>query len=199
MAAANAQVDDAALESVAAHRVDKAGGQHCARRADRMAMRNGATLDIDDILRQTELARYGKNAIAVRVGYLFLDFRAGVRSRGFAALRCGFYSEVNFFAALRCGFYSEVNFFTPARVRSFDYRGSSEHRIGFRDASLEVRNPSRDQPSSALCRHSIRASAPNGFLSKQNERLLHTTHRSFRRAPARQQQRPWPGPARCTI
>jgi hypothetical protein len=185
LAAANAQVDDAALETVAAHRVDKAGGQHCARRADRMAMRNGATLDIDDILRQTELARYGRNAIAVRVGYLFLDFRAGVRSRGFAALRCGFYSE--------------VNFFTPARVRSFDYRGSSEHRIGFRDASLEVRNPSRDQPSSALCRHSIRASAPNGFLSKQNERLLHTTHRSFRRAPARQQQRPWPGPARCTI
>jgi hypothetical protein len=74
LAAANAQGDDAAFETVAAHRVDKAGGQHCARRADRMAMRNGATLDIDDILRQTELARYGKNAIAVSGGLPLFRF-----------------------------------------------------------------------------------------------------------------------------
>ena len=58
LAAADAQRDDAALETVASHRVDETGRQHGAGRSDRMAMRNRASLDIDDILRQTELAHY---------------------------------------------------------------------------------------------------------------------------------------------
>jgi hypothetical protein len=58
LAAADAQRDDAALETVAAHRVDQSRRQHGARRPDRMAMSDGATLDIDDVLRQTELARH---------------------------------------------------------------------------------------------------------------------------------------------
>src|SRR5262249_55180295 len=58
LAAADAQRDDAALETVASHRVDETGRQHGAGPSDRMAMRNRASLDIDDILRQTELAHY---------------------------------------------------------------------------------------------------------------------------------------------
>ena len=58
LAAADAQSDDPAFETVAVHRVDQAGRQHRARRPNRMAMRDRTTLDIDDILLQTELARH---------------------------------------------------------------------------------------------------------------------------------------------
>src|ERR1700719_662506 len=58
LAAADAQSHDAALETVAVHRVDEAGRQHGARRSHRIAMRNRASFDIDYILRQTELARH---------------------------------------------------------------------------------------------------------------------------------------------
>ena len=57
LAAADAQRDDAALEAVAAHRVNELRGQHRAGRADRMAVRDGAALDIDDVFGQSELAR----------------------------------------------------------------------------------------------------------------------------------------------
>ena len=48
------------LEAVAAHRVQQARRQHRAGRADRMAVRDGAALDVDDVLRQAELARDGE-------------------------------------------------------------------------------------------------------------------------------------------
>src|ERR1700729_2994336 len=57
LAAADAESNQAALLTVAAHRVDELRGQHCAGRADRVAVRNGAALDIDDLVRQSELAR----------------------------------------------------------------------------------------------------------------------------------------------
>jgi hypothetical protein len=44
------------LETVAAHGVDQAGRQHRTRCPDRMAVSDGATLDIDDVLRQAEFA-----------------------------------------------------------------------------------------------------------------------------------------------
>ena len=52
LAAADAQRDNSPLEAVAAHRMDQAGRQDSARRPDRMAMCDGPTLDVDDILRQ---------------------------------------------------------------------------------------------------------------------------------------------------
>src|SRR6266852_4729725 len=57
--AADAEGDHAALQAVAAHRVDEAGREHGARGADRVAMRDGAALDIDDVGREAELARHG--------------------------------------------------------------------------------------------------------------------------------------------
>src|SRR3954469_16222385 len=68
--AADAQRDDAALEAVAAHRVDQAGRQHRARRSNRMAMRDRTTLDIDDVLGQTELARHDDRDLRKGLVYL---------------------------------------------------------------------------------------------------------------------------------
>src|SRR5258708_37766610 len=59
LAAADAQGDHAALQAVAAHRVDEAGREHRARGAGRVAMRDGAAPDIDDVGRGGELARHG--------------------------------------------------------------------------------------------------------------------------------------------
>src|SRR6476620_11790868 len=58
LAAADAKSNQAALQAVAAHRVDQLGGQHRAGRADRVAVRNSAALDIDDFVGQSELARH---------------------------------------------------------------------------------------------------------------------------------------------
>src|SRR5229473_2083109 len=58
LAAADAQGDEAAPQAVTPHRMDEAGGEHGPGRADRMAMRDGAALDIDDVLGETELARH---------------------------------------------------------------------------------------------------------------------------------------------
>src|SRR5262245_10879893 len=54
------QRDDAPTEAVAMHRVQKTGGQHCAGRADRMTMRNGSALDIDNIVGEAELLSNSK-------------------------------------------------------------------------------------------------------------------------------------------
>src|SRR5271163_1969562 len=57
LAPANAQSDQTALEAVPAHRVDELRGQHRAGRPDRVAMSDGAAIDIDDLIGQSELAR----------------------------------------------------------------------------------------------------------------------------------------------
>ena len=54
LAAADAQRDQAALQTVPAHRVDKLRGQHCPGRADRVAVGDRAALDIDDLVGQSE-------------------------------------------------------------------------------------------------------------------------------------------------
>jgi hypothetical protein len=51
LAATDAQCHHAATQAVTAHRVQQPGYQHRARRADRVAMGDGAALDIDDVLR----------------------------------------------------------------------------------------------------------------------------------------------------
>src|SRR6202034_566624 len=56
LTAADAKRDKAAREAVSAHRVDEFRGEHCTGRADRVAMGDGTALDIDDVLRQSELA-----------------------------------------------------------------------------------------------------------------------------------------------
>ena len=58
LAAADAECDKAAREAVPAHRVDEFRGEHRARCTDRVAMRNGAAFDIDDVVGQSELAGY---------------------------------------------------------------------------------------------------------------------------------------------
>src|SRR6516225_12044452 len=57
LTAADAKRDEAARETVAAHRVDQLGCQHRTGGADRMTMGHGAAFDVDDILGQPELAR----------------------------------------------------------------------------------------------------------------------------------------------
>src|ERR1700727_3329350 len=57
LAAADAERDQAALQTVAAHRVDELGDEHRAGRADRVAVRNSAAIDVDDLVGQSELAR----------------------------------------------------------------------------------------------------------------------------------------------
>src|SRR5262249_34086262 len=57
LTAADAKRDEAARETVAAHRVDQLGRQHRTGGADRMAMGHGAAFDVDDVLGQPELAR----------------------------------------------------------------------------------------------------------------------------------------------
>src|SRR5712671_1788704 len=51
----DAKGDQAARQTVAAHRVDQLGRQHCAGGTYWMAVRNSATFDVDDLLRQPEL------------------------------------------------------------------------------------------------------------------------------------------------
>ena len=57
LTAADAQSDQAALETVPAHRVNELRRQHGSGRADRVAVRDGAAIDIDDLVGQSELAR----------------------------------------------------------------------------------------------------------------------------------------------
>ena len=61
LAAADAQGDDPTPQSVAAHRVDEAGRQNRASGTDRMAMGNGAAVDIDDVRREPQLVRDGND------------------------------------------------------------------------------------------------------------------------------------------
>src|SRR5262249_60688753 len=56
LTAADAQPDKAARQTVAAHRGEQLGRQHCTGGADRMAMGHGPAFDVDDILGQPELA-----------------------------------------------------------------------------------------------------------------------------------------------
>jgi hypothetical protein len=46
----DAKGDQAARQTVAAHRVDQLCRQHCAGGTDWMAVRNGAAFDVDDLL-----------------------------------------------------------------------------------------------------------------------------------------------------
>jgi hypothetical protein len=52
LAATDAERDDAAPQAVAPHRMDEARGQNRAGGADRMAMGDGAALDVDDVRRE---------------------------------------------------------------------------------------------------------------------------------------------------
>ena len=56
LAAADAKRDQAARETVAAHRVDQFSRQHCTGRANRMAMGHRAAFNVDDLFRKPELA-----------------------------------------------------------------------------------------------------------------------------------------------
>src|SRR5580704_8270895 len=58
LTAADTKGDQTARQAVSAHRVDQLGRQHGTSRADRMTMGYGTALDVDDILRQPELARH---------------------------------------------------------------------------------------------------------------------------------------------
>ena len=55
LSATNAQRDNSALDAVALHRMQKARCEHCPGRTNRMTMRNGTALDVDNILRQTKV------------------------------------------------------------------------------------------------------------------------------------------------
>ena len=56
LASTDAERDDPPGKLVARHRVNEAGYQDRACRPDRMAVRDRAALDVDDVLRQAELA-----------------------------------------------------------------------------------------------------------------------------------------------
>src|SRR4051794_39334392 len=71
LAAADAQRDHAALETIAMHRMDEPRREHSAGRADRMAVRHGAAFDIDDVLRQAKLLRHRQRHR--REGFVDLD------------------------------------------------------------------------------------------------------------------------------
>jgi len=58
LAATDAQGHEASPQAVATHRMDQAGGQNGACRPDRVTVRDRAALDVDDVLRQAELARH---------------------------------------------------------------------------------------------------------------------------------------------
>ena len=55
LSATDAQRDNSALDAVALHRMQKTRCEHCPGRTNRMTMRNGTALDIDNILRQTKV------------------------------------------------------------------------------------------------------------------------------------------------
>ena len=55
LSATDAQRDNSALDAVALHRMQKARCEHCPGRTNRMTMRNGTALDVDNILRQTKV------------------------------------------------------------------------------------------------------------------------------------------------
>jgi hypothetical protein len=67
LAAADAQGYHAAAQVIAAHSVQEPRRQDCARRADRLAVPDRASLDIDDVLGQSELLidgeRYGRESL----------------------------------------------------------------------------------------------------------------------------------------
>ena len=56
LAATDAEGDDAAFQAVALHRMKQSGGQHRSGRADRVAVRYGAALDVDDVLGEAKFA-----------------------------------------------------------------------------------------------------------------------------------------------
>jgi len=56
LTAADTQHHQSTTETVSVHRVKEAGRQHGSCRTDRMAMCDGAALDIDDVLREPELS-----------------------------------------------------------------------------------------------------------------------------------------------
>src|SRR5258707_1172153 len=70
LSTADAQSNDAALQPVAPHRVNEPGRENGAGRADRMAVRDGAALDIDDLLRQAEFACHHDGDGRERLVYL---------------------------------------------------------------------------------------------------------------------------------
>ena len=57
LAAADAQGDNAAFETIPPHRVNQAGRQHRSRRTDRVPMGDGAALDVDDVFCKSEFLR----------------------------------------------------------------------------------------------------------------------------------------------
>src|SRR5258708_2924643 len=58
LAAPDAQSDEASGQAVAAHGVDQAGDEDSAGGADRMAVRDGPALDVDDLLLQAQFTRH---------------------------------------------------------------------------------------------------------------------------------------------
>jgi hypothetical protein len=70
---ADAQSDQAALQTVAAHRVDKLRGQHRAGCADRVAVCNSAALDIDFVIASFPLScrRSARRAPGLRTARAF--------------------------------------------------------------------------------------------------------------------------------
>src|SRR5690606_35421340 len=60
LAAADAERDDAALESVALHRMQQPRGKYRAAGADRMAVGDGAAFDVDDVLGEADFAKAGE-------------------------------------------------------------------------------------------------------------------------------------------
>ena len=72
LTATDAKRDQAAGQTVPAHRMDQLRRQHCTGGADRMAMGDGAAFDVDDVLGQPELA--SDNDCDGREG--FIDFDA---------------------------------------------------------------------------------------------------------------------------
>ena len=82
LAAADAQRDDAALEAVALHRMQQPRGQHRAGGADRVAVRDGAALDVDDVLGEAELAACTASAIAAKASLISTRSTSPMRPAG---------------------------------------------------------------------------------------------------------------------
>src|SRR5215469_12947830 len=58
LAAADAERDDAAFQTVAAHRMNEPRGEHGPGGADGVTVRDGAAFDVDDVLGEAELTRH---------------------------------------------------------------------------------------------------------------------------------------------